>query len=196
MRRAYSLILLLGVYNGGEMLVLSLYFQQVLHDPPLLAGLAIAPQGIVGFTAGVFGARLSARLGLRRMLVLTNLAATAGFGVLTQLPASGSYSPLLAAVMFVGFGSAGTAFGALVSASRGVADQDQGVVGGVINTSRQIGAAVGAALLPAIAIAASHGGGAPSAAGDRAAMAAGAVAGGLATIVAWRSRIPAGTPAR
>jgi hypothetical protein len=37
-RRAYSLILLLGVYNGGEMLVLSLYFQQVLHDPPLLAG--------------------------------------------------------------------------------------------------------------------------------------------------------------
>ncbi len=195
-RRAYSLILLLGVYNGGEMLVLSLYFQQVLHDPPLLAGLAIAPQGVVGFTAGVFGARLSARLGLRRMLVLTNLAATAGFGVLTQLPASGSYSPLLAAVMFVGFGSAGTAFGALVSASRGVADQDQGVVGGVINTGRQIGAAVGAALLPAIAIAASHGGGAPSAVGDRAAMAAGAVAGGLATIVAWRSRIPAGTPAR
>jgi EmrB/QacA subfamily drug resistance transporter len=195
-RRAYSLILLLGVYNGGEMLVLSLYFQQVLHDPPLMAGLAIAPQGIVGFAAGVSGARLSARLGLRRMLVLTNLAATAGFLVLTQLPASGSYSPLLAAVMFVGFGSAGTAFGALVSASRGVADQDQGVVGGVINTGRQIGAAVGAALLPAIAIAASHGGGAPSAVGDRAAMAAGAVAGGLATIVAWRSRIPAGTPAR
>jgi EmrB/QacA subfamily drug resistance transporter len=190
-RRAYSLILLLGVYNGGEMLVLSLYFQQVLHDSPLMAGLAIAPQGVVGFTAGMFGARLSSRLGLRRMLVLTNLAATAGFLVLTQLPATGSYSPLLAAVMFVGFGSAGTAFGALVSASRGVADQDQGVVGGVINTGRQIGAAVGAALLPAIALAVSHTGGAPSAAGDRAAMLAGAVAGGLATVVAWRTRIAA-----
>lgn len=194
-RRAYSLILLLGVYNGGEMLVLSLYFQQVLHDSPLMAGLAIAPQGVVGFTAGMFGARLSSRLGLRRLLVLTNLAAMAGFLVLTRLPATGHYSPLLAAVTFIGFGSAGTAFGALVSASRGVADQDQGVVGGVINTGRQIGAAVGAALLPAIAIAVSHHGGAPSASGDRAAMLAGAVAGGLAAIVAWRTRVvvaPAG----
>jgi hypothetical protein len=39
-------------------------------------------------------------------------------------------------------------------------------------------------------------GGAPSATGDRAAMAAGAVAGTLATIVAWRTRVTAGTPAR
>jgi EmrB/QacA subfamily drug resistance transporter len=192
LRRGYSLILLLGIWSGGEMLVLSLYFQQVLHDSPLMAGLAIAPQGVVGFAAGMFGARLAARLGLRRLLVLTNLVATAGFLVLTRLPGTGSYSPLLAAVIFVGFGTAGTAFGALVSASRGMADRDQGVVGGVINTSRQIGAAIGAALLPAIAIAASHSGGAPSAAGDRAAMLAGAVTGGLATLVAWRTRVPTG----
>ena len=195
LRRGYSLILLLGIWSGGEMLVLSLYFQQVLHDSPLMAGLAIAPQGVVGFAAGMFGARLAARLGLRRLLVLTNLVATAGFLVLTRLPATGSYSPLLAAVTFVGFGTAGTAFGALVSASKGMADRDQGVVGGVINTSRQIGAAIGAALLPAIAIAASHSGGAPSAGGDRAAMMAGAVTGGLATLVAWRTRItPGATP--
>ena len=44
--------MLLGVWNGGEMLVLSLYFQQVLHDSPLMTGLAIAPQGVVGFAAG------------------------------------------------------------------------------------------------------------------------------------------------
>jgi EmrB/QacA subfamily drug resistance transporter len=197
LRRGYSLILLLGIWSGGEMLVLSLYFQQVLHDSPLMTGLAIAPQGIVGFAAGAFGARLAARLGLRRLLVLTNLAATAGFLVLTRLPASGTYSPLLAAVTFVGFGTAGTAFGALVSASRGMADQDQGLVGGVINTSRQIGAAIGAALLPAIAIAVGHSGGAaggmPTAGGDRAAMLAGAVAGGLATVVAWRTRIAPGS---
>ena len=37
--------LLLGLWNGGEMLVLSLYFQQVLKDSPLQTGLAIAPQG-------------------------------------------------------------------------------------------------------------------------------------------------------
>ncbi len=53
--------------------------------------------------------------------------------------------------MLIGFGTAGTAFGAVVLASRSMADADQGLVGGMINTSRQIGAAVGAALLPAAA---------------------------------------------
>ena len=102
------------------MLVLSLYFQQVLKDSPLATGLAIAPQGVIGFTAGAFGARLAARIGIRRVLVLTGATAAAGFAVLTQLPASGHYSPLLAAVMLVGFGTAGTAFGTMVIATPGV----------------------------------------------------------------------------
>jgi EmrB/QacA subfamily drug resistance transporter len=186
LRTAGMLNLLLGMWNAGELIVLSLYFQQVLHDSPLVTGLAIAPQGVVGFTAGAFGARLASRVGIRRLLVLTSAAAMTGFAVLTRLPADGGYSPLLAAVMLVGFGTAGTAFGTMVTASRGVADDDQGVVGGVINTSRQIGAAIGAALLPAVAVAAGHGGAAGGAAGDRAAMLAGATAAGLALVVALR----------
>jgi Major Facilitator Superfamily len=91
---------------------------------------------------------------------------------------------LLAAVMLVGFGTAGTAFGTMVTASHGVANGDQGVVGGVINTSRQIGAAMGAALLPAVAEAVDHGNRAGGAGGDRAAMLAGAVAAALALAVA------------
>ena len=195
LRKGGALIMLLGVWNGGEMLVLSLYFQQVLHDSPLMTGLAIAPQGGVGFVAGLTGARLAARLGLARLLVLTNAVATAGFLVLTHLPATGGYSPLLAAVTFVGFGTAGTAFGAMVTASRGVADGDQGFVGGVINTSRQIGAGVGAALLPAIALTASHGGRMAGVGGDRAAMLAGAVVAGLATLIAVAHRRPSRKPA-
>jgi EmrB/QacA subfamily drug resistance transporter len=192
LRNGSILTLLLGVWNGGEMLVLSVYFQQVLHDSPLVTGLAIAPQGVIGFTAGVFGARLAARIGTRRLLVLTAAAATAGFLVLTHLPATGGYSPLLSAVMLVGFGSAGTAFGSMVIASRGVADHDQGLVGGVINTSRQIGAALGAAALPAVAEATSHGGTIAGVAGDRSAMLAGAAAAALATVVAWHASRSAG----
>jgi EmrB/QacA subfamily drug resistance transporter len=187
LRTASTLNLLLGLWNGGEMLVLSLYFQQVLHDSPLETGLAIAPQGIIGFTAGAFGARLAGRIGVRHMLVLTGTIAMAGFLVLTQLPSSGHYSVLLAAVMLVGFGTAGTAFGTMVTATRGIADHDQGVVGGVINTSRQVGAAIGAALLPAVAETVSHGGLSVGASGARAAMLAGAAAAALATAVAWRS---------
>ncbi len=184
LRKASTMNLLLGLWNAGELIVLSLYFQQVLHDSPLMTGLAIAPQGIIGFTAGVFGARLTSRVGIRKVLVLTSAVATIGFLVLTRLPASGGYSPLLAAVMLVGFGTAGTAFGTMVTASHGVANGDQGLVGGVINTSRQIGAAFGAALLPAVAEAVNHGNRAAGAGGDRAAMLAGAVAAALALVVA------------
>jgi EmrB/QacA subfamily drug resistance transporter len=194
LRTASMLNLLLGLWNGGEMLVLSLYFQQVLRDSPLATGLAIAPQGIIGFTAGAFGATMAGRIGIRRMLTLTGAVATAGFLVLTRLPASGHYSPLLAAVMLVGFGTAGTAFGTMVTATRGVADHDQGVVGGVINTSRQVGAAIGAALLPAIALTVSHGDPQAGADGARAAMLAGAAAAMLATVIAWRS-VRASSPA-
>jgi EmrB/QacA subfamily drug resistance transporter len=56
LRKGGALIMLVGVWNGGELLVLSLYFQQVLHDSPLLTGLAIAPQGMVGFAVGAAGA--------------------------------------------------------------------------------------------------------------------------------------------
>src|SRR5690348_5944877 len=185
LRKASAMNLLLGLWNAGELIVLSLYFQQVLHDSPLATGLAIAPQGIIGFTAGLFGARLASRVGVRRVLVLTSAVATLGFLVLTRLPASGGYSPLLAVVMLVGFGTAGTAFGTMVTASHGVADDDQGLVGGVINTSRQIGAAIGAALLPAIAGAVGQGGH-TLASGDRAAMLTGAVAAALACAVALR----------
>jgi predicted MFS family arabinose efflux permease len=183
-RDGTTLAFLLGLWNGGEMLVMSLYLQQVLHESPLITGLVIAPQGVVGFTMGLLGPRLASRMGVRRLLVLTGAAAVLGFAVLTRLPATG-YSPLLLTVMLIGFGTAGTAFGSVVIASRGMADGDQGLVGGMINTSRQIGAAVGAALLPAVAQSVS------GVTGDRAAMLTAALAALIATGVAWHAAHPA-----
>ncbi len=186
LRTAGLMNLLLGLWNGGEMLVLSLYLQQVLRDSPLATGLVIAPQGVIGFTAGAFGARLTSRIGIRRVLVLSGTLAAAGFAVLTQVPASGHYSPALTAVMLVGFGTAGTAFGTMVIATTGVAGAEQGIVGGVINTSRQVGAALGAALLPAISAAVSHDAVTATARGTRAAMLAAAVTAAAAALIAWR----------
>jgi EmrB/QacA subfamily drug resistance transporter len=186
LRDGSTLSFLLGLWNGGEMLILSLYLQQVLHLSPLLTGLAIAPQGVVGFSMGLLGPRLARRLGVKRLLVLTGAAAAIGFAVLTRLPAGG-YSPVLLVVMLIGLGTAGTAFGSVVLASRGMADSDQGLVGGMINTSRQIGAAVGAALLPAVAASVS---GAPVS-GDRAAMLTAGLAALAATVVAWHAAHPA-----
>jgi EmrB/QacA subfamily drug resistance transporter len=184
LRNGSMLSFLLGLWNGGEMLVLSLYLQQGLHESPLFTGLAIAPQGVVGFIMGFLGPRLARRMGVSRLLVVTGAVTALGFAVLTQLPAGG-YSPLLLVVMLIGFGTAGTAFGSVVLASRGMADADQGLVGGVVNTSRQIGAAVGAALLPAVAEAV--GGGSADVAGDRAAMLTAGLAALAATAVAWHA---------
>jgi MFS family permease len=188
LRDGAMLAFLLGVWNGGELLVLSLYLQQNLGFSPLATGLVIAPQGVAGLTMGMLGPRLAGRLGVRRVLVLASAAATVGFAVLTRLPAAG-YSPLLIVVMLVGFGGAGTAFGSIVLASRELADVDQGLAGGVINTSRQVGAAVGAALLPAIADAV-HG-----VSGDRAAMLTATVVALAATAVAVNAARQAGAGA-
>ena len=188
LRRANLMMVLMGLWNGGELIVLSLYLQDVLHDSPLVTGLVIAPQGVVGFTAGAFGARLLRRFGMRGLNVITAVAALAGFVLLSQIPASGAYSPALAAVTLVGFGTAGTAFASTVGASAGMADSDQGFVCGAINTSRQIGAAVGASLLPAVVEAVSRHGQLTSVAGVRAAMLVGAAAAGAAVLVALRAR--------
>jgi len=187
LRTAAVMNVLLGLWNGGEMLVLSLYLQQVLKDSPLVTGLAIAPQGIVGFTVGAFAATMTSRIGIRRVLVLTGATAAAGFAILTQLPTSGHYGPELAAVMLVGFGTAGTAFGTMVIATAGTSSNEQGVVGGVINTSRQVGAALGAALLPAIAAGVSRDPIAITAAGTKAAMFGAAIAAAIAALIAWRT---------
>jgi EmrB/QacA subfamily drug resistance transporter len=180
LRNGATLAFLLGVWNGGELLVLSLYMQQVLHFSPLATGLIIAPQGLAGFTMGMLGPRLAGRFGVRRVALAAGVSATIGFAALTQLPAVG-YSPLLFVVILVGFGGAGTAFGSIVLASRELSDGDQGLAGGVVNTSRQVGAAVGAALLPAVAESVS------GVSGDRAAMLAATAAALAATAVAWHA---------
>jgi EmrB/QacA subfamily drug resistance transporter len=180
LRNGAMLAFLLGVWNGGELLVLSLYMQQVLHFSPLVTGLIIAPQGMAGFSMGMLGPRLAGRFGVRRVAMFAGVSATIGFAALTQLPAVG-YSPLLFVVILVGIGGAGTAFGSIVLASRELADGDQGLAGGVVNTSRQVGAAVGAALLPAVA------GSISGVSGDRAAMLAATVAALAATAVSWHA---------
>ncbi len=91
----------------------------------------------------------------------------------------------------VGFGTAGLAFGSMVTTSTGIADRDQGLVGGVINTSRQLGAAMGAALLPTVANAVDRTWHTSTVVGDRSAMLAGLVAAALATCVALKGRFRA-----
>ena len=181
---------LMGAWNAGEMVVLSVYLQRSLHDSPLLTGLVIAPQGIMGFFTGMFGSRLVRRLGLRWLLIISTFTAGVGFLVLTDLPSSGHISAVFAAVLLVGFGTVGTVMASTIMATQGMAESDQGFVGGVINTARQVGAALGVAVLFVIAEGAQGTSGGSAVGGDRVAMlvAAGiALSGTLVTFFGTRS---------
>jgi len=93
---ASTINLLVGLWNAGEMIVLSALPPTGPARLTLMTGLVIAPQGVVGFTAGAFGARLARRVGVRRVLILTSAVAMLGFLILTRLPAAGDttrYSP-------------------------------------------------------------------------------------------------------
>jgi EmrB/QacA subfamily drug resistance transporter len=190
LRTAAILSGLLGAWSAGELVVMSIYLQQSLHDSPVVAGLVIAPQGAVGIITGLYGARLVRHLGMRTMLLLAASAVTVGFLVLMHLPATGHYSPLFFAVMLVGFGTVGTAFGTTVLAASGQAAADQGLVGGVINTTRQVGAAVGVATLIAISEGAHAHTGTATISGDRIALSVAALVGLIALVVAWSGPRP------
>jgi uncharacterized RmlC-like cupin family protein len=87
--------------------------------------------------------------------------------------------------VLVGFGTVGTVFGTTVMAASGMAEADQGLVGGVVNTTRQVGAAVGVAVLVAIAEGAHARAGVATVGGDRTAIFVAALVGLAGTLVAW-----------
>lgn len=165
---ASVLSLLLGAWTAGELVVMSLYLQQSLHDSPLVAGMVIAPQGVVGFATGMFGSRLIRRLGVGRLLMVSTFATGVGFLMLTALPGHGHYGVALLAVLPIGFGTVRTVFGTTVMAAAGMADSDQGLVGGVVNTTRQVGAALGVSVLMAVAEGSHAAAGVATISGDRA----------------------------
>jgi EmrB/QacA subfamily drug resistance transporter len=189
LRTSAFLTLLVGAWTAGELVVMSVYLQQTLHDSPLLSGLVIAPQGAVGFMTGMFGARLIRRFGMRTLLVAAPATAGVGFLLLSRLPATGHYSALFIVVLLIGSGTVGTSFGATVMAASGMAAKDQGLVSGVVNTTRQVGAAVGVAVLVAIAEGSHAHSGVATVGGDRTALlVAGLVALGGAAVAAFGAR--------
>jgi EmrB/QacA subfamily drug resistance transporter len=147
---ANAFTMMLGAWSAGELLVMPLYLQLVLHYSPLVTGFAMAPQGVIGFLGASRGARIVRRVGTRRYLMLSGAASAAGLGVLAGFVALRSYPLLLVGFMLAGYGNASGAFGATVAATQGITDSEQGLAGGLVNMSRQVGAASGVAVTAAI----------------------------------------------
>jgi EmrB/QacA subfamily drug resistance transporter len=131
---------------------LSLYMQDVLGYSPLRGGLSLLPMTGGFIVAAGVTTQLIGRVGTKPAIILGPLVAAAGLLVLSDVPADGSYAAnILPGVLIVSLGG-GVAFVSLITgANAGVATREAGLAAGLINTSQQIGGALGLAILSAIA---------------------------------------------
>ena len=146
----------LGALVGGllptTMFFLALYLQRELGMDPLQAGLALTP-GAVGIALGARGAsRWMAVLGPRRSYMLGTLLAAGALAWLSAIDVEGRYAvdvlvPLTLAM--AGFGAAGLPL--TVTAMSGLPPERAGLASGLLNTTRQVGSAVGLAALVSVA---------------------------------------------
>jgi EmrB/QacA subfamily drug resistance transporter len=137
----------------GLFLFLTYYLQIVKGYSPVQTGFAFLPM-VAGMITGStqIGARLMTRVSPRRLMAPGFLAAAVGMLILTQMQTDSSYVTLvLPAQILLGLGM-GTAFMPAMSlATYGVQPRDAGVASAMINTSQQVGGAIGTALLNTIA---------------------------------------------
>ncbi|MFE6665766.1 MFS transporter [Streptomyces sp. NPDC057697] len=137
----------------GLFLFLTYYLQVVRGYSPIRTGFAFLPM-IAGMITGStqIGARLMTRVPARKLMGPGFLVAALGMLLLTQLEIGSSYVGLiLPAQLLLGLGM-GTAFMPAMSlATHGVEPRDSGVASAMVNTSQQVGGAIGTALLNTIA---------------------------------------------
>ncbi|MEV7996925.1 MFS transporter [Streptomyces sp. NPDC086077] len=137
----------------GLFLFLTYYLQVVKGYSPVRTGFAFLPM-IAGMITGStqIGTRLMTRVAPRLLMGPGFLVAALGMLLLTQLEIGSSYAALLLpAMLLLGLGM-GTAFMPAMSlATQGVEPRDAGVASAMVNTSQQVGGAIGTALLNTIA---------------------------------------------
>jgi MFS family permease len=133
-------------------LILTLYFQQVLHYSPFLTGLAFLPHGLAASYAGPWGGRLANRVGPKPVLVGGVLVGLCGLGLLALMPAHNTYWwHILPATVLISFGLMPAFVTLTLLATSGAQPADHGLVSGIVNTTGQLGGALGLAVLVAVA---------------------------------------------
>jgi EmrB/QacA subfamily drug resistance transporter len=133
----------------GTFFLGALYAQRVLHYGPLQIGVAFLPVSVVMGTISVrFAEPLMVRFGARRLSAAGFLAIAMALGLLALTPVHGAYwLHLFPALTLIGLG-AGLSFPPLMGlAMSGATPADAGVASGLVNTTAQVGGALGLAIL-------------------------------------------------
>jgi EmrB/QacA subfamily drug resistance transporter len=144
---------IMGTAMFSMFLMLTLYMQQVLQFSPLETGfgyLAVAGTAVVWANVAAVAVN---RVGVKPALILGMALLTAGLLYFTQVSVDGSYwSDLFPGFLVIGVAIPFVFVPVTIAALAGTKPEEAGLASGLINTSQQIGGAVGIALLSTIAV--------------------------------------------
>jgi EmrB/QacA subfamily drug resistance transporter len=144
--------LLLGASLFSMFFYISLYMQQVLGYSPIHAGLSYLPLAVTIIVAAALGGQLVTRFGFKPILAGGMLLLALGLLWFSGVSVDGGFlsdilGPSLLAALGLGMGFVTST----IAAVSGVEEHEQGLASGLINTSQQIGGALGLAVLSTIA---------------------------------------------
>jgi EmrB/QacA subfamily drug resistance transporter len=137
----------------GVFFLAVLYLQRVLGYNAVRTGAAFLPISLsIGVLSLGFSARLNARFGPRNVLLPALVSMAAGLLLLSRVPVDGHYiADLLPAMILLGIGG-GLTFPALMTLAMSAAKpEDSGLASGLVNTTQQVGGALGLAILATVA---------------------------------------------
>jgi EmrB/QacA subfamily drug resistance transporter len=153
LRGANAVGLLVGMSLFSMFFFISLYLQNVLHDSALTAGLSYLPlaAGII-LSAGL-AAQLVNRLGFKPVLITGLLLIAVALLWFSQVPApGGSFSAdVLGPSILAALGLGLSFVPVTIAAVTGTSPREAGLASGLINTSQQVGGALGLAILATVA---------------------------------------------
>lgn len=149
-RANLGLVILFGSYVGFQFVAMQ-YFQNFLHWSALETAMAFLPCGILVAVTSTKMGNLADRFGTAKLIVIGAAALTAGYAFFLQVDGH----PSLAALIIPGMLLLGIAFALSfpslnIQATNGVADDEQGLASGLLNTSGQVGGAVMLAIVTAV----------------------------------------------
>lgn len=149
---ANAAMVLAGAAMFSMWYFLSLYMQNVLGYTPLEAGLSFIPHSLSIVLGSKLGPRLMHHIGAKTLAVTGAVVSACGMLWQGQMGADGTYlGTLLGPGLLMAFGAGLTATPVASIATSGADPADQGLVSGLINTSRQMGGALGLSVLSTVA---------------------------------------------
>ena len=143
---------IMGTAMFSMFLMLTLFMQQVLGYSAMKTGVAYLAVAGTAIIWSAVAAQLVTRLGVKPVLVVGMTTLTAGLVYFTQVSVGGSYvGDLLPGFLLIAIGIGFSFVPISIAALAGVEAREAGLASGLINTSQQIGGALGIAALSTIA---------------------------------------------